>query len=867
MELFVGCRVKNIGNHTRRYFFAFVVFALAYVGSNAQQVTADVRMSKRGRPVTRYVSVTCDALDSTFHVVPDTAGRFQLFVPCGRCLLSSSSIKDVILDLQNDTSIDVHTDYFSYSDPDYRFRSRYQKDSITHVKAEILLADIDGMDSTRWPAQPKYFSLVELCEWDLYYPLPQWRTFSLDTVLKFTRYCYFKDPQKYESLYYTIRQLEHRLGLKPDCRVRAPRKPDSRWYAPMPELKANWIDDTLTCYSCLFERARDKSKTIEKLFSSQGEPSLVYPCRKGPAVRMLIYGGLGGAEAYRIEGDRFYYCASENPIEPKYSSYNIRWSAKLTSADLDTLARCLDTLRLAGDEQVLNVFNAMDAETVEIEFADSSGYHIYRCDHPSDHLLTAPLDRFFGCLFRRNVCRLSVPVVDAANGRPRAFGAFGKISLDGHNCHIVTNPLDSREISYYLPKGKYTLHIKSKGFETHTQRIKVKDDMMLDTIRLQHQRVTLCVRLNAEGGSRIQGPVALYVDGVDTAMLSRVDNDQTVTFHNVPAASYCYLVEKQERVGGWYHSQSFYTGNGTEDDFDDEENDSRMMYLDYSRPPFRSRAEKDSSMHAIASRMELSGVYLGAELGALYYYDAMLKYMPMWQTFPDADSLAYDYLRHAYHHDPQQYGYLYYPIQHLTKVFWRLKKDKSILRPFVDSTSYLPLPEELLEDYHVDDLLTPFAEAWKESARRREVLAPIQEPSLFFPKREKPAMRWMFQSTGSGYFDLFRIDGDTLYIKSAWQIESDEYDTLDVVTDTFMVRKYVLTNDELNTLERLLESIDAEGYSRWPDSGEPIMIGSTAHFFEYVLGGCYHSFYTYNVQKLPPVNNLRSWILDVSKKK
>ncbi len=266
------------------------------------------------------------------------------------------------------------------------------------------------------------------------------------------------------------------------------------------------------------------------------------------------------------------------------------------------------------------------------------------------------------------------------------------------------------------------------------------------------------------------------------------------------------------------------------------------MYLDHSRPPFRSRAEKDSSMRAMAIRMTVSGEYLGAELGALYYHDAMLKNMPTWQIFPDASSLAYDFLRDAYHFDSLQYGYLYYPIQHLKKVFWELKKDNTILRPIVDSTCYLPLPEDLLEDYFVDDMLTPFASAWKESSRRREVLAPIQEPSLFFPRREKPAMRWMSQSTGAGYFDLFRIEGDTLYIKSAWHYEADEYDTLDVLTETYVVRKYVLTNDELNTLERLLESIDAEGYSRWPDPGEPIMIGSTAHFFEYVLDGCYHSF-------------------------
>ncbi len=848
--------------------FILSIFFLTAIGAKGQTVTADIRMTVDDFPPVFSVGVVCDAVDSMFYVQPDSTGHFRLEVPRGHCMLSYVDCDDVWFNLQSDTVLDLQMAFTPW--PQRRgYLSRREKDSTLLARAAELRTDLDGMDTTLWPQQPNYVSLASLMNLDRSYVLPRWRTFSPDTVLFYLKYCYLKDREAYDYLYFPICQLEHQLGQRHDRRVRKPKGPDGSWYVPMPEVGEDWLSDTLTDYGDLFERAKRNSNLFKMDFASQGEPSLVYPRRKKPAVRVLVSGGLGNSTALRVEDGRFYYCTSDLPWKQDPDHWE-RWNVKLTRGELDTLARCVDTLLMADEKEALDINYGIDAPNIEIEYADRNGYRRYVCANPHKHPLTAPLAKYLDTLWRRNVCRVAMPIHDAANGEDISTAS---IAIDGRNYHHLGGSGYFRGPKFYLPKGKYTLRIECGGYETYETELDVRGDMALDTIFLQHKHITLRARLHADWGSLYHN-VALYVDGVDTALLSPIDwIDQTVEYHNVPASSHCYFVGTDKYWGGgWSHSNPYHIGDSLLVSFDSLDTPGgkvpvALMHVDRSRQPFRSKAEKDSTLKAEVFRWEIGGLYPFAELGALYYHDALLKYLPTWQTFPDAERLAYDALRHAYHHDTLQYGYLYYPITHLTTMGWGLKQDTSIHKPALDSTCYVPMPEELLKEYRYSrvDLLTPFLEAKEENDRYRKILGYMQEASLLVPQRQGPVVRWHCISHHGDELFSTRIENDTLYDKNFFNTFglADPFDTTidqnpEHYPDTLVVHKWALTAAERDTLTDFLQDIDKERYEGLV--GEELGTSPTLHYFEYVLDGQYHHFCTFVPSSLPPVKALRKWV-------
>lgn len=844
-------------------FFIVSVLLLLAVGAKAQTVTADIKITEDGFPIIFGVAVTCDGLDSVFSVEPDSTGHFRMVVPRGRCVISALMLDDVCLDLQSDTSIAL--DLIVTPWPMHRdgYRSRREKDSTLHAREAALKADLYGMDTNRWPHRPNYATLAQMMEDDLFYRLPRWRTYSMDTVLYYLKFCYFCDRNEYDYLYYTIRQMEHRMGLEPDRRVKPPRKPDGRWYCPMPEVPENWMDDTATDYGDLIAHAREWSRGRALSLEPMGEKSLVYPKRKGLAFRMVMDGGLSTPTSVRVEKGRFYYRCREYTWDgepPKRVDEALDFA--LTKAELDTMARCiaaLDTLttNLVGD------WPGIDGPTFEFEWVKDGNYRSVICYHPGKE---EPIKTLFDYLIRlrlRHLCKVSFYLEDEFPGH-RYFSAEsytrGRRWLSFREAHRWKG----EPTTHYVPKGKYTLSVEKPGYETIERTVDVKGDVMLDTLRMRHKRITLTLRLQTESGWPLTGPIGMYVDGVDSAIVGDFDPiGQTVVFHDVPAACDYYLVEHVGRSGGWYHSQVSFVRTWTEAD-------TLMMRLDRSREYFSSRSRKDIHLNGIVRNRRLSGGNHDLELGALYYYDALLEDIPTWQSFPKADSLAYDCLRRVYHSDPQQYGYLYYPIQHLVWKNWDLKNDSTIHKPVVDSTCYVPLPEELWEKKHyVDyDLLTPFREAQEESDSYRRHLATMQEPSLVFPQRVRPSFRWIGFSPVSGSTEIVRIDGDTLYVKEMFNTR-DLYDAADISQewpDTVVVRKQALSAADQDTLRRRLEVLAAEDYKGRVGPGP--MPGCTDRgtaVFEYVLEGRYHRFEALYPDKMAAVKALMDWIEELKK--
>jgi hypothetical protein len=844
-------------------FFIVSVLLLLTVGAKAQTVTADIRITEEGFPIIFGVAVTCDGLDSVFSVEPDSTGHFRMVVPRGRCVISALMLDDVCLDLQSDTSIAL--DLIVTPWPMHRdgYRSRREKDSALHAREALLKADLYGMDTNRWPYQPNYATLAQMMEDDLFYRLPRWRTYNMDTVLYYLKFCYFCDRNEYDYLYYTIRQMEHRMGLEPDLRVKPPRKPDGRWYCPMPEVPENWMDDTATDYGDLIAHAREWSKGRALSLEPMGEKSLVYPKRKGLAFRMVMDGGLCSPTSVRVEKGRFYYRCREYTWDgepPK--SVDEALDFALTKAELDTMARCiaaLDTLttNLVGD------WPGIDGPTFEFEWVKDGNYRSVICYHPGKE---EPIKTLFDYLIRlrmRHLCKVSFYLEDEFPGH-KYFSAEsytrGRRWLSFREAHRWKG----EPTTHYVPKGKYTLSVEKPGYETIERKVDVKGDVMLDTLRMRHKRITLRLQLQTESGWPLTGPIGMYFDGVDSAIVGDFDPiGQTVVFHDVPAACDYYLVEHVGRSGGWYHSQVDFIR-------DWKTTDTLTMRLDRSREYFSSRSRKDIHLNGIVRNRRLSGGNHDLELGELYYYDALLEDIPTWQSFPKADSLAYDCLRRVYHSDPQQYGYLYYPIQHLVWKNWDLKNDSTIRKPEVDSTCYVPLPEELWEKKHYDDydLLTPFREAQEESDSYRRHLATMQEPSLVFPQRVRPSFRWIGFSPVSGSTEIVRIDGDTLYVKEMFNTR-DLYDAADISQewpDTVVVRKQVLSAADQEALRRRLEVLAAEGYKGMVGPGP--MPGCTDRgtaVFEYVLEGRYHRFEALYPDKMAAVKALMDWIEELKK--
>ena len=836
---------------------------LLTVGAKAQPVTADIKITEEGFPIIFGVAVTCDGLDSVFSVEPDSTGHFRMVVPRGRCVISALMLDDVCLDLQSDTSIAL--DLIVTPWPMHRdgYRSRREKDSTLHAREALLKADLYGMDTNRWPHRPNYATLAQMMEDDLFYRLPRWRTYSMDTVLYYLKFCYFCDRNEYDYLYYTIRQMERRMGLEPDLRVKPPRKPDGRWYCPMPEVPENWMDDTATDYGDLIAHAREWSKGRALSLEPMGEKSLVYPKRKGLAFRMVMDGGLSTPTSVRVEEGRFYYRCREYTWDgepPKRVDEALDFA--LTKAELDTMARCiaaLDTLttNLVGD------WPAIDGPTFEFEWVKDGNYRSVICYHPGKE---EPIKTLYDYLIRlrlRHLCKVSFYLEDEFPGH-KYFSAEsytrGRRWLSSREAHRWKG----EPTTHYVPKGKYTLSVEKPGYETIERKVDVKGDVMLDTLRMRHKRITLRLQLQTESGWPLTGPIGMYVDGVDSAIVGDFDPiGQTVVFHDVPAACDYYLVEHVGRSGGWYHSQVDFIR-------DWKTTDTLTMRLDRSREYFSSRSRKDIHLNGIVRNRRLSGGNHDLELGELYYYDALLEDIPTWQTFPKADSLAYDCLRRVYHSDPLQYGYLYYPIQHLVWKNWDLKNDSTIRKPEVDSTCYVPLPEELWEKKHYDDydLLTPFREAQEESDSYRRHLATMQEPSLVFPPRVRPSFRWIGFSPVSGSTEIVRIDGDTLYVKEMFNTR-DLYDAADISQewpDTVVVRKQALSAADQDVLRRRLEVLAAEDYKGRVGPGP--MPGCTDRgtaVFEYVLEGRYHRFEALYPDKMAAVKALMDWIEELKK--
>ena len=842
-------------------FFIVSVLLLLTVGAKAQPVTADIRITEEGFPVIFGVAVTCDGLDSVFSVEPDSTGHFRMVVPRGRCVISALMLDDVCLDLQSDTSIAL--DLIVTPWPMHRdgYRSRREKDSTLHAREAALKADLYGTDTNRWPYQPNYASLAQMMEADLFYRLPRWRTYNMDTVLYYLKFCYFCDRNEYDYLYYTIRQMEHRMGVEPDLRVKPPRKPDGRWYCPMPEVPENWMDDTATDYGDLIARAREWSRGRALSLEPMGEKSLVYPKRKGLAFRMVMDGGLCSPTSVRVEEERFYYRCREYTWDgepPKRVDEALDFA--LTEAELDTLARCiaaLDTLttNLVGD------WPNIDGPTFEFEWVKDGNYRSVICYHPGKE---EPIKTLFDYLIRlrmRHLYKVSFHLEDEFPGH-KYFSAEsytrGRRWLSFREAHRWKD----EPTTHYVPKGKYTLSVEKPGYETIERTIDVKGDVMLDTLRMRHKRITLRLQLQTENGGQLWGPVMMYVDGEDSPIVGDFDRkEQTAVFRNVPASSHYYLVESGERGGGWYHSQVSFVRTWTEAD-------TVAMRLDHSRRPFGSRRDKEKYMKDMVSNRDVATGDFDVELGELYYYDALLRYIPTWKIFPKADSLAYDCLRRAYHSDTLKYDYLYYPIEHLIWRSWDFKRDTTIRKPVVDSTCYMPMPEELWEKEHYDDydLLSPFRDAKEESDYRRDILSPMGEPSLVYPQRGKPTVRRFCCDHHSGYPRAMRIDGDTLYVKEMF-CTLDQCDPFDTTIDfnhpcpdTIAVEKHALTVAEQQTLRQLLEAIDSAAYRAFEGPGFMETLSPTLSVIEYVLDGRYHCFSAYQPYALPPVGALLEWV-------
>ena len=841
--------MKNTDNQTVKYLFSVIVITFFAFGVYAQRVNVDMLITYNGNPEPLcWGRIFCDNNDSSFFAEGDTTGHIKLSLPRGRCVFRMFTYKSIQLDLQSDTTLEIEVEHGYGGD---MYVSRREKDSVLRAYEAKLMADRNGWDSTRW--NRKYVSLANLCLEDLYYPLPRWRTFSLDEMLKHIKYCYFKDTRKYDYLYYAICQLEHRLGLRHDRRVREPRRyinPDGSFFCLMPEIKEGWIEDTNTCYSCIIRDARSHSDILRREFAPQGERSLVYPPSTKPAVRMLIYGGLGYPIAYRIEDGRFYYCYSAHPIGK--NAYE-RWDAELTEDELETFARCMDTLRMAGNRRVLNVSYVIDARTIDFEYTDENGYHIHECDIPPNSPYTAPIYRFFDTLYERHICELSIPVYDAIDSTEVDDG---RIIVTGHNYRRISGtPSYLESAKFYLTKGEYKVCVECPGYKSYEKKVNVTGNLALDTIWLQHERTTLRLKLYSDDCNPITGKVALYVDGVDTAILSEVNpRNSKVVYRNVPAASHFYLVALKKYPGGWYHSRIINPKHF--------EKDFIKMHLDYSRQPFRSRAEKDSVLRSNVISWKASAIWKGEHIAKLYYYDALLKSMPLWQTFPDADSLAYYDLIRAYSHDTLA-AYLYYPVKHLAKWCWRrhLKNENAVKKPVMDSLLQVLMPDELREEYHLyygaQDYLTPYSEVWEAYDRNRQIFVPMQEPALL----DSNASRLTIKKPNS--VEVFRIANDTLYIKSmngSWKLPEFHWSVIfepspDSGVET---QKIAITKADFDTILGMVKMIDTLTCRYKVKDAE-----DNTYFIEYnIEGRCHSSKKIFNLlgTDMKPVYNLVSFL-------
>lgn len=481
---------------SKRLTLALLTLAIA-CNVFAQRVTLDARLieAESGLPISPIpwrVSIACDALDTLLSFETDSTCRLHVDLPAGRCIVCPFSYPEICLDLRSDTSFKLHVSapWFSY-DSRYLYRSRRVKDSTLRAEETELLANLNAKD-TVWPYKPNYVYLADLYEADLFYPLPRWRTFSNDTVLKHLKYCYRKDPKEYEYLYYSICQLEHRMGLPHDRRVRPPRQPDRSWYQPMPELKEDWQADSMTCYGCRYEMARMHNRFDSKVFGPMDEWSLVYPRPKHRMVRLSMEGGLSTPNTMRIEDGRYYYRQRDYTFERGDKPCLDRsLDFDLTAEELDTIAIYLAAFDTIASGSVLGPGPYIDGATFHLEIADTDGYRDYYFYHPGMVAAMAPLDAYLDSLWGRHVCWVTFRLVDDETGEETSLV---RTTLKGKHWFDATSPHWYGKTRMAMPKGRYTLRIWSERgrwcteYKTVVLHLNVQGDTDLGDIRLHRRK-------------------------------------------------------------------------------------------------------------------------------------------------------------------------------------------------------------------------------------------------------------------------------------------------------------------------------------------------------------------------------------------
>ncbi len=811
------------------------------------------------------VNFICDALDQAVVAIPDSTGYVELRLPRGKCVVIPEFYYPVTLNLTADTIVErLELTYDAFNRSNI-YRSRHKKDSTLRAEEAALKADLHYVDTSYsfLDPDPNYYLLAQLYEYDLHYPLPRWRTFSRDSALHYLRYSYHQNPERYDYLYYPICQLEHALGLPHDRKVRRPKAPDSRWYAPLPEVKDGWIVDTITSYMDLYDRARNMSHHLALELAPQGEKSLVYPRRKKPAVRILYSGGLGNSTAIRIEDGRLHYASCDIPWRsPDESHWRERWSVKLSRAEIDTMLACLDSLHLLGDQNYLADNIAIDAQNIHIEYTDHTGYHYVDCFEPHKHPETAPIHHYLHRLYRRHSHLLTIgPIVNGP------YNLGGVYTIDGKNIHLEANDGGFSPRHIRLPEGSYSIRAKAPGFEPQVFRLRLQADTTIDTLRLKHRSIDLKVNILFPGGAELTGPMLLYVAGVDTTIVEENPGPRIATgsypalFRHVPTGSQCFIVEDSKRVGGYFHTPLLYIADSI------EHADSLTMTLDRSRRPFRSAREKDSTLRAEAQKMYLSGIDMSEDLGKLYYFDHLLFRMSPWHTFDSACTNAYHLLSHAYRLHPDKH-YLYYPLRQL-QFDGNLKADPSLQPPAEDSLRYLPLPADNLTPYSLQDILSPLEENAKEARRMAQWLAPLGEPSLLYPKRQGPLLRLHHSSSYGDERFSFRIENDTLFSKHLFStfLPADPFDTTidpnpSLVHDTITLTIRPLSPAECDSLRLLLQAMaDADLSGSVGASGH---MHAVMEYYEYIVDGKYRFVNSLAPWSVPLLRRLRHWLLSLT---
>lgn len=592
------------------------------------------------------------------------------------------------------------------------------------------------------------------------------------------------------------------------------------------------------------EELDDHGDFWDSVFRSMGEEKLESARPQQRVVRISIWGGLGGTTIVRFEGDSLTWKYREGWTETRCDwSFRVR----LTTAELDTLERCLDTLAIASNHEQIGDGPYIDGATFDFEIADREGYHTVFSFHPERYPRTAPLMRFIDNLWERNTHTVSFVLVDSTSGNNISMA---KITLQGPGWLHRSQPGFWGITRFYAPTGDYTLHIDSvRGFLPMVVPLHLTDDTNLDTLRLRHRRITLRTAIMPDDENLLYDKPLLYIEGVDTAIPGIVCDSGTLDgwnpwgptryeFRDVPAGNSCFFVNNCLYGGGWYHSPRYYLG-------DSLMHDTVLLHMDFGREAFATAAKKDSALIARAARLRqyLADSDSLLELGRLFYSDFTLHWMPTWQTFDHAGDSAFLYLESCYRHDPKRYGYLYYPLYQLAHHGFVSKHE--LKPPIATQKTYIPLPEGLEDEYRwsYDDCLSMIEKRVSLSRYFAEVYAPLGEPSLAVPQREQPAVRFSEHSVWSKTPGTIRVDGGKIYYQNKRGKRRS--------------RKF--TANEQDTLMRLLKAVDAEGYGTDVKCYISVIDGPL-YFLEYSLNGQFHYIRTHNPDELPTIKALSEWL-------